>query len=204
MSSIADTINSLMSSHLAGFIIGLVSSLFATYIYKYWSKYNAWRDYRSLLGTWVESNNLLEDRPFSICQFTVGKGGILHFEGYSYDNSGHTYYKWWSVALHIDDRSNRISYVYETHKVGEMIKDEGFGCIFLRKFESAADWVIERGYFLDLSEAKAREARMVKFESVAKALKLDLKPSDDSDRKFLIERLLKEKKSPKIQSILGW
>ena len=200
-----DSISSLISSQITGFIIGVLSSLFATYFYKFWSKYQSWKKYRSLLGTWVESNNLLEDRPLSICQFTVRNNGNLHFEGHSYGNDGKPYYKWWSVVLHIDSKSNRISYIYETHKVDEpREKDEGFGCIFLRKNESEKDWLIENGYFLDLSEAKARDARMVKFSTVTKELQLAFDPSNDKDRRKLIQNLLKVKDSPKIRAILGW
>jgi len=90
-----------------------------------------WKNYTSLVGVWVEANDALDDRPFSVCDFVLASNGELRFEGYSYNNKGNEYYKWWALSMHIDDLRHRLSYIYGTEKVDETTKDEGFGCITL-------------------------------------------------------------------------
>jgi hypothetical protein len=148
---------------------------------------------------------VLEDRPFSICEFYFSNtDGKLQFEGHSYDNDAKEYYQWRSIVLHIDDRLRRMSYIYETHPVGQTKKDEGFGCNFLRFNDSTKRWDILRGYFLDLDEAQPRHAKMIRFEDVLAALKLQLDPNRDDHRRELVKLLIKHKDDPKIDKIFGW
>ncbi len=195
---------SFFSSHFIGFVVGVIASLVASLIFQKWRTTKRWKIYHSLQGVWIEANSLLKDRPFSICEFTLLPNGKLQFKGQSFDNNGNEYYDWWSIVMHVDDRKHRISYIYETQNVNELIKDEGFGCIFLHQKNQNGSWKVKSGYFQDLSEAKARNTRMVRFETVSKIFKRSLRSSSIQDRRIIIKKLLKEINTQTVKTLFGW
>jgi hypothetical protein len=147
----------------------------------------------------------LTDRPFSICNFYFsGSDGKLKLIGDSFDNQANVFYRWWSVILHIDDRERRMSYVYETQRVGDTKKDEGFGCYNLNYNTGKRRWEIARGYFQDLDEAKPRFCKMIRFDEVASYLKLQLDQNSEQDQRLLIRDLLRLKDDPHIRTLFGW
>jgi len=189
---------------LAGFLFGIVASFVASVMYQKWYGRRHYKQYASLVGVWIEANDVLTDRPFAVCEFFFSPSdGKLTFSGDSYNNSAEVYYDWSSVFLYIDDRKRRMSYVYETKKVGKREWDEGFGCYNLRFDDTTKKWEITRGYFQDLEEASPRHCRMRRFEEVCKQLNLQLNPSSNSDRKILIEALLKNKLDIQISRFFG-
>jgi len=192
-------------SQLLGFILGALSSFLASIWFTKWWARRSYKQYGSLVGTWIEVNNILQDRPFSVCNFYFSTSdGKLHFNGHSFNNNAEEYYRWWSVVLHIDDRNRRMSYVYETQLVGDTKKDEGFGCYSMRFNETLKRWDIISGYFLDLDEARPRYCRMLRFEDVASFLKRQLDPCSEQDQRFVVNELLKCKDDTMIKSFFGW
>ncbi len=192
------------SSHLGGIVEGVIASLVVAIICRKYRTTKRWKTYHSLLGVWVEANDELKDRPFSICEFILLANGKLQFKGQSYDNDGNEYYEWWSIFIHADDKKHRISYIYETQHVNELVKDEGFGCIFLHKKDQTGIWKVKRGYFQDLTEAKARNTRMVKFEKVTRAFKRSLRSSSIKDRRTLVKELLTKIDTQSVKTLFGW
>ena len=188
-----------------GFAVGALASFWASIRFtKWWSKRH-YKQYGSLVGTWIEANDLLTDRPFSVCSFFFSDSdGKLKLSGDSFDNQADVFYRWWSVILHIDDRERRMSYVYETQRVGDTKKDEGFGCYTLHLNTTKNRWDIVRGYFQDLNEARPRHCKLIRFEEVAAYLKRQLDPSSDKDQRLVVKELLKYKDDPEIRSLFGW
>jgi hypothetical protein len=190
---------------LAGFLFGIAASFIASIVYQNWYGRRHYKEYASLVGVWIEANDVLTDRPFAVCEFFFSPSdGKLKFTGDSYDNSAQVHYDWSSVVLYIDDRERRISYIYETKKAGKTEWDEGFGCYKLSFDDTKKRWGIARGYFQDLEEANPRHCRMRRFEDVCKVLKLQLSPSSDSDRKMLIKKLLQLKSDTQLRTFFGW
>ena len=188
-----------------GFLLGVAASFVASMFYARWTTRVRRTMYGSLAGVWIEANNLLEDRPFAVCEFFFSPSdGELKFLGDSYDNKASVYYKWWSIVLWIDDTNRTVSYIYETQRVGETKKDEGFGCIHLSLDRANQKWEVRSGYFLDLQEAKPRFSRMLRFEAVACALKRDLSGTNSSDRRLLIQELIKLRDSANLRNLFGW
>lgn len=194
-----------VASQFIGFLLGIAASFLASIIYALWTTRSRRKVYGSLAGVWVEANDLLEDRPFAICEFFFSPSdGDLKFEGDSYDNNANEHYKWWSIVLHIDDRERRLSYIYETQRVGETKINAGFGCIFLHFDQATQKWFAQRGYFLDLDEAKPRFSRMLRFDVVAASLKRDLKEGSKVDRQMLVRELIKQKNTATLKKLFGW
>lgn len=192
-------------NQVVGILLGILASFLASLLYARWRTRARRKLYGSLAGVWVEANDLLEDRPFAICEFFFSPSdGKLRFQGDSYDNKSVEYYKWWSIVLHLDDRERRLSYIYETQRLGETAKDEGFGCVFLQFDESSQTWAAQRGYFLDLDEAVPRFSRMLRFEAVAESLKRDLNPNSRSDRQQLVRELIRRKETAGLKKLFGW
>ncbi|MEP7355131.1 MAG: hypothetical protein ABI824_18025 [Acidobacteriota bacterium] len=191
-----------LGSQLLGFGLGVIASVIASFLYDRWRRRRARQDYGSLEGVWVEANGLLQDRPFSVCEFYFGGDGDLKFRGFSYDNDAREFYEWWSIVLHIDDRQRRMSYIYETRRVGQTTKDEGFGCNFLRLGDDGR-WSIFGGYFLDLGEARPRHITMRRFEDVTKFLKMQLDPNLKEDRRLLVGELLQRQEDDSVRAFLS-
>lgn len=188
-----------------GFIIGIASSLIASTLLTRRSARHFRKQFGSMVGVWVEANDVLTDRPFSICEFFFSHSdGKLVLKGDSYDNSGNRYYEWWSVFIHIDRACHRMSYVYETQRVNDTKKDEGFGCYTLSMNSTKNRWDITGGYFQDLAEARPRKCRMIRFEDVASHLKLQLDPGSTQDRQVLVKELMKQKDKQRIVLLFGW
>jgi hypothetical protein len=188
-----------------GFVVGGLSSFLASVWFARWSSRRNYKQYGTLIGTWIEANDLLADRPFSICSFYFcPSDGNLKFEGHSFDNNADMFYRWWSIVLHIDDRERRMSYIYETQRVGDTKKDEGFGCNTLSFNKKLNRWDVIRGYFLDLDEARPRYCRMLRFEDVASYLRRQLDPNDEKDQRFVVKELLRLKDDPGIRALFGW
>ena len=102
-------------NQVVSFVVGALSSWWASIRFERWRARRRYKQYGTLVGTWVEANSLLTDRPFSICSFYFSDSdGKLKLTGDSFDNQARVFYRWWSVILHIDDRERRMSYVYET------------------------------------------------------------------------------------------
>ena len=200
-----DNFLTFLATQPVGFLLGFASSFLASIAYGWWTTRNRRKVFGSLSGVWIEANDLLEDRPFAVCEFFFSPStGKLTFEGHSYDNTGHEYYKWWSIVLHIDDEERRLSYIYETELVRETTRNSGFGCIFLHFDPVTGLWFAQRGYFLDLDEAKPRFSRMLRFEFVAASLKRDLKGGSKVDRQILVRELIKQKETAALRQLFGW
>jgi hypothetical protein len=199
-------------SHAVGFVFGIVGSFIASILFTRWWEYRRFKKYSSLVGYWVEANDKLVDRPFAISNFFISTSdGKLKYSGDSYNNSAELHYDWWSRVLYIDDELRQISYIYDTKKIkdtnqneGVSSTSEGFGWYKLSFDNVKKQWVIDRGYFLDVEEAVPRNCRMRRFEDVCRVFQLSLNPLDHGDRKKLVKLLIEKKDDARLRKFFGW
>lgn len=191
-------------NQLVAFFVGALASFLALIRFDRWWSKRRYKEYGTLVGTWIEANTVLTDRPFSICSFFFSDSdGKLKLTGESFDNQANVFYRWWSVILHIDDRTRRMSYIYETQRIGDRKKDDGFGCYTLNYNTTKRRWEIPGGYFQDLDEAKPRFCKMIRFDEVTSYLKREVDPSSEADQRFVISELLNLKDDPGIRTLFG-
>jgi hypothetical protein len=199
----ASTVVNVLLRQTPGLAGGFFLNIASSYAYERWKTRIQRQTYKSLVGIWVESNDILHDRPFAISEFSFAPDGHLRFGGVSYDNAGHEFYRWNSLLLDIQD--DRLWYIYDTSPIAmEPTKDQGFGCMTLYYDNAHNAWNAHTGYFLDMAEAKPRHTRMLRFDAVAAALKRQLNAYDPRDKQFMINELLSLKDNDSIRSLFGW
>jgi hypothetical protein len=179
--------------------LGLAQNLHANYLWDKRKEVSRNKEIETLVGRWVEVNNLLEDRPVSICHFYFSpEDGKLRFDGTSYNLNGTELYRWWSVVLHIDERY-RMLYVYDSERIADSSKTTGFGVVSFSHNIAKRRLDVSTGYFMSSDECRKRHIRMMRFKEVAELFTASLDEHNPDHHRKIVRALILNRDKERIQ-----
>lgn len=176
---------------ITGFILGVFSSLVASWIYKLNEAKQEKKMYTNLAGLWIERIDGQENRRFSIADFRYDQtDGKFHYNGINFNNDSTIYYRWRSERIFKDTDRDRLLYIYSVSENGIIYTHkEGFGVTYFNQTKN--DCYFTYGYFLNADlNAEPRNMKLIKADKLAKKYSFDLADKTPKSLSKFVKRLV--------------
>ena len=177
-------INKMQRKTLFTFLMGVLTSLVATFIWWSVTNYvaNKYRQLESLNGYWLEEIPKSTDRRYSIGKFYYDKESqSYHYDGANYNNDGTLFCTWESTNFNIDFNNKKIYYIFQASiKDGLYNLNYGFGVI---NFENKNGTIIPTtGFYREtLIDAEPYSHDFKRLNNVIKLLNIERKQESLED-----------------------
>ncbi len=171
--------------------MGIITSLLAIYIHKWWVKRALVNKLSHCEGYWLEEISGQDDRIYSIGHFKYDKHNQNYqYSGDNFCNNGEYFYSWRSISVELV--SDYFFYIYQTclkEKYHE--PRHGFGLTNLQPHNGDSNQLIFLdGYFVDTG--KKPELKTIIFYDLDKVIeKLGIKKSRDENLREFHSRIVK-------------
>lgn len=139
-----------MINQIISFLLGIMASLVAAYLYARYSSKIIQDRAKSLEGYWLETVETSGDRIYSIAQFAFDpKTNSYSFDGSNFTNDGNVFCTWSSISVRIDQTARRIFYIFRSCVKGDShTENHGFGVINFSVNDSGEP-LPEAGYYIE-------------------------------------------------------